>query len=757
MLSDKYWDVIIKDSKCLSLRPLKNYDQIAKSCLPNNIRVASEYAFVIINGEFWMIDLEKAKSNMKSLLREVDNNSDSDDFIENWYEYHGNYFKSKKETYDHLIILLHKNPYMKCINKFIELSTSNDKSDQHDEDDKHEFTIEWHYEVSNDINDNCNKKVEIKVFKKNNGNSICKRTDYVVQMLEQSQDEDISSEIISDNNLILLTDMGLFVYYFNENSKSISLIYFYYMHPFNIELFLKPTLPLPNYDSFKHCDEWISSIKDHKESLLKYGTELLKFAIKEHNSGLINDIYKKCINYFKEDLGNNKMFLSIITTTMPLLNKYYPEYITRYSLATTMIVDSPFYVIEDKHINLHLYSFQHCLQMTDITQSIWWLDYRELMRNYETKNPFVETINRNIYKTWNGEVLIKFKLDNYGKYYYTIIWIGFIAFLGCFTAAATIPDIDDDVRNKLLTSSIVLGFIHLSFEGNIINHIINIIDVIAYVLPIYISIIWLQTKEMNIIPLLSFSCLFLDIKFLLFLRAFEYFGVYFAIIISVAKQIVSFLVVLFIIIISFAHAFYILLLPRSPFSLDERTNNNDPNNPWNIVPSYNLVFENGTVDTNPYIIQLPNGNTNMFINFKTSLFAMYKFLTGDSDALSNWTYVDDALLAIMIVLFSLLIVVYLMNLLIGLLNNAIEKDNNRVSFLIQKAEILAEIELFYLLPYQRRKENWFPEVMYYYANNDKTRKKIKEMMDNKEWDTNEFAELKQYLLKGLNVEYSTDE
>jgi hypothetical protein len=148
------------------------------------------------------------------------------------------------------------------------------------------------------------------------------------------------------------------------------------------------------------------------------------------------------------------------------------------------------------------------------------------------------------------------------------------------------------------------------------------------VLPIYTSIIWLQTNEMNIFPLLSFSCLFLDIKFLLFFRAFEYFGVYFAIIISVAKQIISFLVVLFIIIISFAHAFYILLLPRSKFSFDERTSNNDPNNPWNIANSYNLVLENGSIDKNPYIIQQPNGNTNMFVDFRTSLFAMYLFLTG---------------------------------------------------------------------------------------------------------------------------------
>ncbi|CAB4429195.1 unnamed protein product [Rhizophagus irregularis] len=135
---------------------------------------------------------------------------------------------------------------------------------------------------------------------------------------------------------------------------------------------------------------------------------------------------------------------------------------------------------------------------------------------------------------------------------------------------------------------------------------------------------------------------------------------------------------------------------------------------------------------------------------------MYLFLTGDSSALTNWPYISNPSIAILIVLFSLLIVVYLMNLFIGLLNMAIEKDNNRVSYLMQKAEILAEIELFYLLPYQRRCEKWFPEVIYYYANVDKTREKIKEMMKNDEWNTDEFTELKQALLEKLNIKYNPD-
>ena len=149
-------------------------------------------------------------------------------------------------------------------------------------------------------------------------------------------------------------------------------------------------------------------------------------------------------------------------------------------------------------------------------------------------------------------------------------------------------------------------------------------------LPIYTSIYWLQTSDKNsnyLIQLLSFSCLFLDIKFLLFFRAFEYFGVYFAIIISVGKKIFSFLVILFIIIISFAHAFYILLSPKSEYSFEEPKLDGDSNNPWNISPMYKL-FNNGVSDPNQFIIQQPDENTNMFINYKTALFAMYLFLTG---------------------------------------------------------------------------------------------------------------------------------
>ncbi|RIA95733.1 hypothetical protein C1645_816322 [Glomus cerebriforme] len=685
------------------------------------------------------------------------------------------------------------NLYVDDINAFLQNDICCPNDDDDDYFTRENDSIRWEIK-----NTKPYKKLELRVFKKNNGwESGCTRTEEV-----EVDFEILEINLFKNNDALVKTDIeqkGKLAFQYRCKKE-----------------FSKHTLPLPNFLSFELCNQWVSDIIGNKNNLLKYGVELLSFAIKEHNLELIERIYKKCIFYFKEDLRNNKMLLSIITSTIPLLNEYYHEYTLKCSLETNMIIDSPSYNIEHQNNSLHLYS--QYLQIDNLTHSILWIKYNNiigvlhdkiprflkifqylaifltfpilpilsvtfyLLSKYHYINdfnfnnndynwflelirpqssPFVKSINGGIYKTWNGEALINFKWNTYGKYYYTIIWISFIALLGCFTAVATAPSqyIDKGTRKQLLITSIILGFIHLSFEIRQfiynpikwINDFWNIFDVIAYLLPIITSIKWLQTNDMNdhIIQLLSFSCLFLDIKFLLFFRAFESFGVYFAIIISVAKQIIYFLLVLFIIVISFAHAFYILLFPRSEFSF---VNNNDPNNPWTLASTYNQMFENGTINPNPFIVQTPNENTNMFTNFGTALFAMYKFLTGDSSALSNWIYLNNQSLVILIVLFSLLIVVYLMNLFIGLLNMAINKDNNRVSYLLQKAEILAEIELFYLLPYQRRWDAWFPEVIYYYANVDKTREEIKKLVSEGQWDSKEFSELKKDLLEKLKIQ-----
>ncbi len=251
---------------------------------------------------------------------------------------------------------------------------------------------------------------------------------------------------------------------------------------------------------------WVSYIKCCRKDFLKYGTALLMFAIEVNDSDLIGNIYKRCLELFGKDLKNNKEFLSIITTSMPLLNKSYPEYITKYSSDTNMIIS-----LDYKRVNKrtsHLNSFSSNIKIVDFT---FWLKFSNMFyspfskksrksKSKESKesqptitffipyikfssypkeyswwkelikplpSPFVKTMNRKIYKTWNGEALINFKWKTYGKYYYAGIWIAFIALLGCFTAATLYEDYEDlrseNIRNLLLIASIILGFIHLFF------------------------------------------------------------------------------------------------------------------------------------------------------------------------------------------------------------------------------------------------------------------------------------------------------
>ncbi|PKY13137.1 hypothetical protein RhiirB3_486795 [Rhizophagus irregularis] len=555
--SCKIWNSITEHcwKECLD-RLTKNFQlpkEYQNKILPiplNNIKAASKYIFGILDGYVWKIKLDEKISKINFLFENSELNNKSDEIIESNK-------KTNKETLNVHFLNSYKDMIHTLFQKGISYINSVISKKELIQD-----LVTWNIKTSD------GKTIKLQVFKRIEVDSkwdlICTRIDKFNIQNSIGFYFNIGFyeiKLFNDDDIGLLTNMGLLIYRFNKSENSISLIYFYYidlglytslipkfslakLHYYK-KVFSKLPLPSPNYVSFKLNDEWTLYMKENmkdKENLLKYGIELLTFAIKEHKLELINYIYEKCIIYYKEDLVNNRIFLSIITSTMAVLNEYYPEYILKYSLETNMIIDSSFYNIEHQKSD---YSFK---------------------------------------------------------------------------------------------------------------------------------------KHMN----------------------------------------------------------------------------NDLNNPWNIVPTYNKVFDDGTIDTHPFIIQSPDKNTNMFEDYRTSLFAMYLFLTGDSRALSNWSYIDNPSLVILIFLFSLLIVVYLMNLFIGLLNNAIEKDNNRVSYLIQKAEILAEIELFYLLPHQRRWNTWFPEVIYYYANADKTRKKIKEMIDKNEWYTNDFPELKQELLNKLNIQQKSN-
>ncbi|PKY14898.1 hypothetical protein RhiirB3_509525 [Rhizophagus irregularis] len=373
--------------------------------------------------------------------------------------------------------------------------------------------------------------------------------------------------------------------------------------------------------------QWILYEINQRYFLIYYGENLLKSAIKQHNIELIESIYNKTLEYFKEDPKNNIYILSLLcilvdefgihifficfTICAYFIKIIFNERKTKPKL--TFLVPFPGYVTYPKDYNF----------------------LKELLIKPQS-SPFSQTQNNDLYKTWNGEAIINFKWRVFGRYYYAGIWILFIIYLTCFTLASIPYDIfNKEVRKKLFFSSIILGFVHLLFEVR--------------------QFIWSPFRWISEI--------------------------------------------------------WNLFEPKSDFSESEQGNLNDPNNPWSLTKKYHQMTEDGNIIKNAILIEEPDGYTNLFSNYPNSLLSMYLFLTGDRNSLSAWSPNENPLMIILMIIFSFVVVVYLMNLFIGLLNMAIEADNNRASYLAQKALILREIELFYLFPHQRRWKTWFPDIM----------------------------------------------
>ncbi|CAG8600005.1 3171_t:CDS:2, partial [Racocetra persica] len=100
------------------------------------------------------------------------------------------------------------------------------------------------------------------------------------------------------------------------------------------------------------------------------------------------------------------------------------------------------------------------------------------------------------------------------------------------------------------------------------------------------------------------------------------------------QQIFSFLVVLGIMVLAFAHSLHLLLRPTSEYAYDQPSYTDDDNNPWNLVPSYKIISPNGTVEGSA-IIETPDENTNLFSMFSTSLLAVYFMLTENEEIAQN--------------------------------------------------------------------------------------------------------------------------
>ncbi|CAG8747643.1 13201_t:CDS:2, partial [Acaulospora morrowiae] len=125
--------------------------------------------------------------------------------------------------------------------------------------------------------------------------------------------------------------------------------------------------------------------------------------------------------------------------------------------------------------------------------------YWELL--FPNPSSFADYDKPHLYKWWNGEALLDFKWNKYGKKYYMLIWAFYTIFMASFTISATLESqLSWNALKTLLISTIVTGVIHLLFEirqfvydmKRYVASPWNYFDLGAILFSIISSIIWLE-------------------------------------------------------------------------------------------------------------------------------------------------------------------------------------------------------------------------------------------------------------------------
>ncbi|KAF0559076.1 transient receptor potential cation channel subfamily a member 1-like [Gigaspora margarita] len=294
---------------------------------------------------------------------------------------------------------------------------------------------------------------------------------------------------------------------------------------------------------------------------------------------------------------------------------------------------------------------------------------------FDAYSSFGFSLETNLYELWIGEALLTYKWNTYGRAIHIINLFIHLFCLTCFVLTVISYDqISSFIRLFLLS-------------------IVIIITLIYYILDMIYWIYEARMKKNGYSTLscayITFAILLLELKILFNLHIFEFFGIEFAIIFGVFNEVLPFLVTLVLFIFIFTSSLHILLKLNS-----------DSNENWNLVD----------------FIIVP-----------------YTTLTGPSDIISTHEYkreLSGLLLMFLLIAILFFVAIYMMNLFNVVISNKISNLNNKNSFLYYKAKTLSRIELCYLLSNQRKKKDWFPEIIFFEAHLDELRRVARQILNN---------------------------
>ncbi|CAI2172492.1 19542_t:CDS:2 [Funneliformis geosporum] len=314
--TNEYVDEDLPNFPCIFYRESKDNVE-SKDTVESEVMVESKsYIFLVVEGYVWKFQFDKIVTDF---LLEIKTNAYDDVFAESWMTYF-----DRDDRHDKF-----ENPFIQDLNidknELLREGQIPKKTINHKFDDKdirlEIFTLK--------------EFIGLRVINVKNDEIICELSNKTKYEKEVLVVEEI--KIFKNKHIVLSTNIGVFIFYLEKNK--LSLDYFQYIHHQ-----LKKQVKLKRLQNFMFfntlvdnkefpIDGWVSYVNNDRENFLKYGAALLIFAIDVHDLKLVDDIYKKCLDCFKQDLENNKAFLTVINTSMPFLKKSYPEYLLSYYYA----------------------------------------------------------------------------------------------------------------------------------------------------------------------------------------------------------------------------------------------------------------------------------------------------------------------------------------------------------------------------------------------------------------------------------------
>ncbi|KAL0084571.1 hypothetical protein F4703DRAFT_1942776 [Phycomyces blakesleeanus] len=226
----------------------------------------------------------------------------------------------------------------------------------------------------------------------------------------------------------------------------------------------------------------------------------------------------------------------------------------------------------------------------------------------------------------------------------------------------------------------------------------NYISLTAVCLPAIATIVLLSGHTYPV-EASAISVLILWLHAIVRLRVLKEFGIMVEIVVQISKRVLPMFALLVFIVFAFSHTFIVLLRNESSGEFAE---------------TFDGII-GGTQSF--YITSRDSGSENKFRHVGTALKAVWLFVNGDWEAISDKPVEDQTLVTVLAVILSFSTTFILLNILIALMTDVVEevKRKGKRVWISYLAESLAEIELYWCFPWERRNRRSHPDYIYYVA------------------------------------------